>query len=127
MPAGDRTGPRGMGPMTGRGAGYCARYDAPGCANARPRMGMGWRRGGGGRPGWVHGRGWRHGYHATGAPFWARYGSRTAPGTPPGYAPFTAPPTAGEEVAYLRAEAEWLRESLETITNRIDELEQEGS
>jgi len=26
MPRGDRTGPRGMGPMTGRRAGYCADY-----------------------------------------------------------------------------------------------------
>ena len=30
MPRGDRTGPLGRGPMTGRGLGYCAGYDAPG-------------------------------------------------------------------------------------------------
>jgi hypothetical protein len=30
MPGGDRTGPRGMGPMTGKGAGYCTGYDIPG-------------------------------------------------------------------------------------------------
>ena len=28
MPGGDRTGPMGMGQMTGRGAGYCAGYPA---------------------------------------------------------------------------------------------------
>ena len=28
MPQGDRTGPRGMGPMTGRGMGYC-RWRSP--------------------------------------------------------------------------------------------------
>ena len=33
MPAGDGTGPMGMGPMSGRGAGYCGGYDAPGAAN----------------------------------------------------------------------------------------------
>ena len=33
MPRGDRTGPMGMGPMTGRGAGYCAGYDVPGFMN----------------------------------------------------------------------------------------------
>jgi hypothetical protein len=33
MPRGDRTGPAGMGPMTGRGAGYCAGYSTPGYMN----------------------------------------------------------------------------------------------
>jgi hypothetical protein len=33
MPRGDRTGPAGMGPMTGRAAGYCAGYDMPGYMN----------------------------------------------------------------------------------------------
>ncbi len=30
MPGGDRTGPAGEGPRTGRGAGYCSGYDGPG-------------------------------------------------------------------------------------------------
>ena len=30
MPGGDRTGPMGLGPMTGRAAGFCAGYPAPG-------------------------------------------------------------------------------------------------
>jgi hypothetical protein len=34
MPAGDRTGPSGFGPMTGRGAGYCSGNGAPGYASA---------------------------------------------------------------------------------------------
>jgi len=33
MPGGDRTGPAGMGPMTGRAAGYCAGYPVPGYMN----------------------------------------------------------------------------------------------
>ena len=33
MPRGDGTGPAGMGPMTGRAAGYCAGFNAPGFAN----------------------------------------------------------------------------------------------
>jgi len=45
MPRGDGTGPMGMGPMTGRAAGYCAGFSAPGFANPVPRMGMGFRRG----------------------------------------------------------------------------------
>jgi len=40
MPFGDGTGPRGMGPMTGRRAGYCAGFGQPGFAN--PIMGRGW-------------------------------------------------------------------------------------
>jgi hypothetical protein len=34
MPRGDGTGPMGMGPMTGRAAGYCAGFGMPGSANA---------------------------------------------------------------------------------------------
>jgi len=33
MPFGDGTGPAGMGPMTGRAAGYCAGYPVPGYMN----------------------------------------------------------------------------------------------
>ena len=33
MPRGDKTGPNGMGPMTGRQAGYCAGFDTPGFNN----------------------------------------------------------------------------------------------
>ena len=36
MPRGDRTGPAGMGPMTGRAAGYCAGYNMPGFMNPFP-------------------------------------------------------------------------------------------
>ena len=45
MPFGDGTGPGGMGPMTGRGAGYCTGYGQPGRFNAVPRggAGFGWR------------------------------------------------------------------------------------
>ena len=39
MPFGDGTGPRGMGPMTGRGAGYCAGFGRPGFTNPIPRRG----------------------------------------------------------------------------------------
>jgi len=34
VPRGDGTGPAGMGPMTGRAAGFCAGYPVPGFLNA---------------------------------------------------------------------------------------------
>jgi len=52
MPFGDGTGPRGMGPMTGRGAGYCAGFGRPGFANPIP--GRGWT-------GWGYGVGFGRG------------------------------------------------------------------
>jgi len=36
MPLGDGTGPMGMGPMTGRAAGYCAGFGVPGYMNPIP-------------------------------------------------------------------------------------------
>ncbi|MCD6177011.1 MAG: DUF5320 domain-containing protein [Candidatus Cloacimonetes bacterium] len=51
MPRGDRTGPNGNGPMTGRGMGYCAGNDRPGYyendQNYGRGFGGGFRRGGG--------------------------------------------------------------------------------
>ncbi len=47
MPRGDRTGPDGRGPMTGRGLGYCAGFNSPGFTKpgfGRGR-GMAWGRG----------------------------------------------------------------------------------
>jgi len=114
MPAGDGTGPRGMGPMTGRGAGY----DMPGYANPVPSRGFGM--------GWGRGRGWRHQY-ATGMPGWARFGYAPAWGTPPAaaYGPYGAPPTPEQETEFLKTQAEWLKEQLDAISKRIAGLEQE--
>jgi len=42
MPAGNGTGPMGLGPMTGRAAGYCTGYGVPGYMNPIPgRLGYG--------------------------------------------------------------------------------------
>ena len=37
MPAGDGTGPQGMGSRTGRGAGFCSGFNVPGFANPMVR------------------------------------------------------------------------------------------
>jgi len=64
MPGGDRTGPRGLGPMIGRAAGYCSGYDRPEYANSAfgPGMRFGDRFGGrGGRRGGGQGAGFGRG------------------------------------------------------------------
>lgn len=47
MPAGDRTGPYGAGPLTGRGMGYCAGFPYPGWMNRGWGGGFGRGRGAG--------------------------------------------------------------------------------
>lgn len=122
MPFGDRTGPYGMGPRTGRGAGFCAGYDRPGYAT----IGPGW----GGGMTWGRGRGrgggnrWRHWYHATGLPYWAR-GAPTPPA--PRWPAAYGAPTPDDEIEMLKSQAEWLRNELEAIQSRIDELGREAA
>lgn len=43
MPAGDKTGPEGKGPRTGRSMGYCSGYNSPGFTKGAPRRGRGRR------------------------------------------------------------------------------------
>ena len=64
MPRGDGTGPQGLGPMTGRGAGYCAGYNRPGYTNFSMRGRGFFGRGGG--------YGWRNWARTTGIPGWQR-------------------------------------------------------
>jgi hypothetical protein len=142
MPAGDGTGPMGMGPMTGRGAGYCGGYDAPGWANPGPGRAFGAGRGrgafwggrgawgGGGPMAWGgRGGGWRHRhwYYATGVPGWARASDVPAWGAPPpaAYGPYAGPPSREAETEFLRQQAEWLKQQLDAIGQRIEELTQE--
>jgi hypothetical protein len=60
MPKGDKTGPEGLGPRSGRGLGYCTGYESPGYTKGFPRGGRGYGRGyarGFGRGfGWGRGR-----------------------------------------------------------------------
>ena len=126
MPAGDGTGPMGLGPMTGRAAGYCAGYGVPGYMN--PWGGRGWSRFGRGYfgRGGGRGRGWRNRFWATGVPGWAWFGASApfvagAPGV--GVQPSGAAPG---ELEVLRQQAEYFESALEDIRSRIGELEKES-
>jgi hypothetical protein len=115
MSYGNRTGPAGAGPRTGRGAGYCGGYGAPGYASPLTGRGVGVCWGGGGH-------GWRHWYYATGLP------GRARPGRGVSWhqwtnEPFFSSPTREQELEELKAQAEYFRESLNAIGRRIEELE----
>ncbi|HZJ78519.1 MAG TPA: DUF5320 domain-containing protein [Clostridia bacterium] len=109
MPRRDGTGPNGMGPMTGRGAGNCTGYAEPGFANNTYGGFAGCGRGRGGRgfgrmsncsyaaP--VYGRGDGFGRNAT----------------------FTS----ADEKEVLSQQAEYLGEQLEQINRRLSSLEED--
>jgi hypothetical protein len=120
--------------MTGRGAGFCAGYAAPGFVD--PAWGRGGGFGGGGRGGgWGRGGGaggggggWRHRhwYHATGIPGWQRGGRgwMGVPGYAPGFPAAVAPPVTGEqELEALKQQARHLEQVLEALRSRIQQVE----
>ncbi len=118
MPRGDGTGPAGLGPMTGRAAGYCAGYPAPGYMNPTPGRGFwGGGRGGFGRGG---GRGRRNWYYATGLPGWAR-AAQGLPGYP--YNPWGPEITPQQEADMLKEQTKVMQEEINSINQRIKELE----
>ncbi|MCF7936520.1 MAG: DUF5320 domain-containing protein [Synergistales bacterium] len=119
MPGGDRTGPAGYGPMTGRAAGYCAGNGAPGFTN--PWGGRGFR-GGGRGPGW----GWG------GGPRWGmRWGAPAGPAPAPGpyayggYPPQPQPPSAQDERAMLQQELKAMQQQMDAVQKRLEELDTE--
>ncbi|MDD5451896.1 MAG: DUF5320 domain-containing protein [Desulfovibrionales bacterium] len=117
MPGGDGTGPMGMGPMTGRAAGYCAGSGMPGYANFAPGrgFGMGFGRGSG-----YGGRGRRNMFYATGRPGWMRFGGYAGSyGYPMPY----QEPNAEMEKQALKSQADALQSELELIKKRLAEIE----
>ena len=117
MPGGDRTGPAGFGPMSGRALGYCAGYEIPGFSNPGFGRGYGFGRGRGGG-----GRGWRNQFYATGLTGWQRAAGVGAAVAPYGVAVPTAQ-TDGQNVDAMKAQAQYIESTLDGIRRRIDELE----
>lgn len=114
MPWRNGTGPSGLGPRTGRAAGYCAGYSVPGYMNPTAKGGF-WC--------WFgRGRGYRHWYYATGLPGWMRAG---IPAFGKWNVPYSYEPDPKAEVEILKEQAEILKKQLEAIQNRISTLEKE--
>nr|WP_027357262.1 DUF5320 domain-containing protein [Desulfofundulus thermocisternus] len=104
MPRGDRTGPWGAGPMTGRGMGFCAGYNQPGFASApgwwcRPRRGAGW---GAGR----RGRFWWGGIPPAAGFWWGGL-----------------PPAAGDEAGWLKARISHFENVLQGLKKRLEQIQ----
>lgn len=108
MPAGDGTGPRGEGAMTGRAMGRCTGYAQGGYVTAPGRGGRGGfsgRRGGGGR-------GFRNRYYETGLPYWNRYPAYREP----------AFEREGSDTESLRRQVEFVAETIERLATRVQQL-----
>ncbi|MGM0441965.1 MAG: DUF5320 domain-containing protein [Elusimicrobiota bacterium] len=115
MPLGDGTGPAGYGPMTGRGAGYCAGYSVPGYMN--PVGGRGYYGYGAGyRGGGFRGRGFgRRGWYAPVQTAW----SGVAPSVPVNYGTYPV-----QEEDALEQQKEYLEQELKNIEDRLESLEE---
>ena len=97
----------GMGPLTGRGAGFCADYAGPGFINPIPGRGVGsWRCRG---RGLGIGMGWRHG--------WVNQSFPVAT-EPVSYVPV-------DELSELKNQARYFGDALQSINSRINKLESE--
>ena len=125
MPFGDGTGPAGMGPMTGRAAGYCAGYNVPG--NTNPVGGRSRMYGAGGFFGRGRGRarGNRNWFYATGQPGWSRYDAgMPAWGQVRVTPPQAYPPVYNEEqeLEFLKDHMDMLQSQMEEVQKRISEI-----
>ncbi|MDG6218158.1 MAG: DUF5320 domain-containing protein [Candidatus Thermoplasmatota archaeon] len=107
MPGGDRTGPLGHGPMTGRALGYCSGSNIPGYANPGfgRGLGRGLRRG--------FGRGFRGRIY--GEPYNLQQPSQNV----------YPQPTRDEEKTYLEDTIKRLDEEMRKIKERLQELSKE--
>lgn len=109
----------GMGPRTGRAAGFCAGYDTAGWMSsmANRTFGMGYGKGRGGRwrsGGSRRGGGWHNFFSATGLPRWMRAATPPAPEQAPG---------PDVERQFLTDQAAELQTELDDIRRRLKELE----
>ncbi|MEW6665837.1 MAG: DUF5320 domain-containing protein [Thermodesulfobacteriota bacterium] len=126
MPGFDGTGPMGAGPMTGGGRGFCnpayagygARYGGGFSYGPGYGRGRGFRGGSGRGRGYVRGSGWRAFY-----PTWSA-------GRGPAYGPAYGNPygmNPQDELQVLRDQADAIKNDLDAISKRIQELESKSA
>jgi len=126
MPGGDRTGPMGIGPMSGRRAGFCAGYAIPGYLNSDSefggmpvgRRGIGYGRGFG--RGYGRGQGFGRGFGQRGIA--ASYGYGAAYGN--SYYKDRVV-SAQDEAKVLKEQVKMMQEEVNAISQRIKYLESE--
>jgi len=106
MPKGNKTGPGGQGPKTGRAAGLCAGFAAPGYMNPSPGRFAGRGPGFGRGRGFGMGRGMGYRWNQP-APVYT----------------YAAPYSAKDEAEMLSREAEHLQAYLDEIKQRLENLE----
>ena len=114
MPGGDKTGPEGRGPLTGRRAGFCAGYQHPGFDNPTFGFGRGFGRG--------LGRGFGRGYWGRGRRFWRGYRYPDFYDNPNIY-PQDIP--TEDEKKYLEDTIKNFEEEIKLIRRRIEEISKE--
>ena len=123
MPRGDRRGPDGAGPMTGRGLGYCAGNDQLGfTADAAPQgAGRGLRNGAGRGPGFGCGRGRNRGmgYRRSAG---RNRGTAYVPAVENESNNLNDPDNKEREITRLENLANTLSNELEIVKNQIDQL-----
>jgi hypothetical protein len=110
MPRGDRTGPLGEGPKTGRQMGYCTGHDGPGYVNLH------WHRGPGFGPG--RGLGRRHRWGVG-------YGRGFGPGPGFGYGPVYGGIPEVSEKTLIENEIRILKDRLSSLEDRLSNLKEE--
>ena len=110
MPGLDRSGPMGAGPMTGGRRGLCGAGSSAHVPHAHGGFDYGFGSGRGFGPGRGRGRGMGRGF--------CRY--------PRAYG-FNYPLSATDEIDTLKADADYMKKSLDTINARIEELTKKNS
>ncbi|MDD4193027.1 MAG: DUF5320 domain-containing protein [Mangrovibacterium sp.] len=109
MPSGNRTGPMGQGPRTGRALGFCSGYDTPGYTKG---FGMGMGRGMGQGMGMGRGRGFGRGFNFGG--FFPGLGQ---------FLPWQQSVSKDDEIRMLKSQAEALSRTQADLEKRLRELE----
>lgn len=118
MPAGDRTGPLGAGPRTGRDAGFCAGHQMPGYMTPGPGRGFGRGLGRGYGRGLGVGRVRRFRHPEA----WGFWGTPYPPVASYGYPMGTGAVPPVDEEAALADEARFLEDELARVRERLGEL-----